>query len=125
MMTGCGSVLWMAPEILLGEIFNEKVDVFSYAMCMLEVVDCELPWTSICSAGAVPLRVTRGDRPDLQLNRAECCSELKKLIRDCWDSKPQSRPSFRTIKNRVSTMMESSQHEEFDGEDDGQQDGTV
>ena len=31
MMTGCGSVLWMAPEILLGETYNEKIDVFSCA----------------------------------------------------------------------------------------------
>ena len=28
-MTGCGSVLWMAPEILLGEKYNQSVDVFS------------------------------------------------------------------------------------------------
>jgi hypothetical protein len=27
----------MAPEIISGECFNEKVDVFSYAMCLLEV----------------------------------------------------------------------------------------
>ena len=27
LMTGCGSVLWMAPEILLGDTYNEKVDV--------------------------------------------------------------------------------------------------
>ena len=38
MMTGCGSVLWMAPEILLGETYNEKIDVFScvlYPFCFL------------------------------------------------------------------------------------------
>ena len=86
MMTGCGSVLWMAPEILLGkqaqlavclyhtplrslpflcgvsgisseafivlglfrgivgEVFNEKIDVYSYAMCLVELVDFHLPW---------------------------------------------------------------------------------
>ena len=27
MMTGCGSVLWMAPEVLLGHRYNEKIDV--------------------------------------------------------------------------------------------------
>jgi serine/threonine protein kinase len=44
MMTGCGSILWMAPEILLGEKYNEKVDVFSYAMCLLELTNRNLPW---------------------------------------------------------------------------------
>lgn len=28
-MTGCGSILWMAPEIVNGELFNEKIDVYS------------------------------------------------------------------------------------------------
>lgn len=37
-MTGCASVLWMAPEILTGQNYNEKVDVFSYAMCLVELV---------------------------------------------------------------------------------------
>lgn len=43
MMTGCGSILWMPPEILLGEAYNEKVDVFAFAMTMVEVVDGHLP----------------------------------------------------------------------------------
>lgn len=27
-MTGCGSSLWMAPEIRNGVVFNEKVDAY-------------------------------------------------------------------------------------------------
>jgi serine/threonine protein kinase len=50
-MTGCGSSLWMAPEILLGEAYNEAVDVYSFAMCMLEVVDGHVPWHGIAGAG--------------------------------------------------------------------------
>ena len=42
-MTGCGSVLWMAPEILTGETYNEKVDVFSYAMVLVELISYKLP----------------------------------------------------------------------------------
>ena len=43
MMTGCGSILWMAPEIMLGKNYNEKVDQFSYAMCLLELCCLHLP----------------------------------------------------------------------------------
>jgi serine/threonine protein kinase len=28
-MTRCGSILWMAPEIISGDTFNEKIDVYS------------------------------------------------------------------------------------------------
>ena len=32
MMTGCGSVLWMAPEVLLNERFTFKADVYSFGV---------------------------------------------------------------------------------------------
>ena len=37
-------MLWMAPELVLGEKYTEKVDVFSYAMCLVELVDRNVPW---------------------------------------------------------------------------------
>jgi serine/threonine protein kinase len=47
-MTGCGSVLWMAPEILLGKTYNEKVDVYGFAMCLVELIDCERSLSLLC-----------------------------------------------------------------------------
>ena len=43
-MTGCGSVLWMAPEMLRGDSYNEAVDVYSFAMCLIELSHCTMPW---------------------------------------------------------------------------------
>jgi serine/threonine protein kinase len=46
-MTKCGSTLWMAPEIYDASHFgpyNEKVDVFSFAMVLVELLDGKLPW---------------------------------------------------------------------------------
>ena len=37
-------VLWMAPEILLGERYNEKIDVYAFAMVLLELISRQLPW---------------------------------------------------------------------------------
>ena len=59
MMTGCGSVLWMAPEILLGETYNEKIDVFSYAMCLVELVGCTLPWRGLCAGGPAEVAASK------------------------------------------------------------------
>jgi serine/threonine protein kinase len=95
MMTGCGSVLWMAPEIMRGRKYNEKIDVFSYAMCLIELVDCNLPWTGIATSMEVPNIVTKGRRPDLQLSMAT--DQMRGLIRRCWDEAPSSRPSFTDI----------------------------
>ena len=113
LMTGCGSVLWMAPEILLGETYNEKIDVFScaasdrslspfapdnvhrYAMCLVEVVDCKLPWTGVAMGAEVSHKVTTGARPTRQLEN--CYAELADLIMQCWEQRAGSRPDFPAI----------------------------
>eukprot|EP01043_Picozoa_sp_COSAG02_P021262 COSAG02_NODE_1076_length_14725_cov_10.610215_7_plen_1187_part_00 len=109
MMTGCGSVLWMAPEILLGNAYNEKVDVFSYAMCLLELVDCNLPWFGTATTGTeVPLKVTRGQRPSKQLKRsaARVDPRVENLICDCWAQDSSRRPDFTTIILRLEEIMD-------------------
>ena len=37
-MTICGTPSWVAPEIFRGEQYNETVDVYSFAITLLEVV---------------------------------------------------------------------------------------
>jgi serine/threonine protein kinase len=108
MMTGCGSVLWMAPEILLGDTYNEKVDVFSYAMCLAELRSGHLPWQggkSRIDTTQVPYKVTRGQRPTWQLTKGRD-KEVKKdflnaLIQRCWDQTPSRRPEFQTIADEI------------------------
>ena len=106
-MTGCGSVLWMAPEILTGETYNEKVDVFSFAMCLVELVGCTLPWRGLCPGGPaeVPHRVTRGERPDAQLNSLNRGGAvglgLKQLIDECWHHYADQRPAFPEVVTRL------------------------
>ena len=102
MMTGCGSVLWMAPEILLGEAYNEKVDVFSFAMVLVELVAQALPWSGVCFGAAVPHRVARGDRPDRQIRKAE--PEMKELVKSCWNHDPTQRPEFAEVVEIVRAM---------------------
>jgi serine/threonine protein kinase len=108
MMTGCGSVLWMAPEILLGATYNEKVDVFSYAMCLVELVDCKLPWAGVATGAEVPHKVTRGQRPRRQLEgtaERPVDGRLAALIRDCWAQESERRPDFTTVVLGLEEMM--------------------
>ena len=82
-MSGVGSVLWMAPEMLRGETYNESVDVYSYAMCLVELSHCTMPWQDTgARPHEVPVRVTSDERPESQLREAS--EEMKQLIRDCW-----------------------------------------
>jgi hypothetical protein len=103
-MTGCGSPLWMAPEIARGMHYNESVDVFSYAMCLLEVVDCQLPWSGCCAPRMVLHKVSQGERPEQQLERASAQLELAELIRRCWSAEAVARPAFAQIADELSEL---------------------
>ena len=93
----------MAPEILLGEIYNEKVDVFSYAMCLIEITNFKLPWSGVAMGAEVPHRVTTGRRPTAQLR--DCDATLAELITDCWNQLPAERPDFVEIVQRTEAMF--------------------
>ena len=103
MMTGCGSVLWMAPEILRGQKYNEKVDVYSYGMCLLELVSCKVPWKGVSNNAEVPHKVTSGKRPEAQLGDTD--EDLCDLIKRCWAQQSQQRPSFHEIVDELEPKL--------------------
>ena len=65
--TQVGTPFWAAPEILNNEKYDEKVDVFSYAMSMLEIITAAAPWAEstlscpeiVFKAGGAGLECTR------------------------------------------------------------------
>ena len=90
-----GTVLWMAPELLLGEEYTEKVDVFSYAMCLVELVHRNLPWhESGVGQHVIPGWLTQGKRPEHQLPAHPA---LRQLIVECWAGDPADRPAFAEV----------------------------
>jgi|EP01046_Picozoa_sp_COSAG06_P000339 serine/threonine protein kinase len=105
MMTGCGSVLWMAPEILTAEKYNEKIDVFSFAMCLVELVDGRLPWSGVCSAAEVPHKVVKKTRPNNQLSKAS--DSMTAMVQKCWQHNPSRRPTFKAIRLELETEAEA------------------
>jgi serine/threonine-protein kinase TNNI3K len=44
MTAGIGTLLWMAPEVMAGEQYDEKADVFSFGVLLAEIDTHELPY---------------------------------------------------------------------------------
>ena len=44
-MTVVGTPYWMAPEMLRGEVYDEKVDIFSFGIVLCEVGHHSLMYT--------------------------------------------------------------------------------
>lgn len=103
--SAAGTILWMAPELVLDDgRYDEKVDVFSYAMCLIELVNQERPWHgSGVRQETISVHLLQGKRPERQLERADL--PLQQLIRDCWDRDASHRPPFSSIATRVEAMM--------------------
>lgn len=90
-MTGnIGTAAWMAPEVFNAKNYTEKADVYSFAMCLYEMVTQLQPFHEI-SSFQIPVHVTKGGRPTIP---KEAPKPWVKIMKECWHAKPDRRPSF-------------------------------
>jgi serine/threonine-protein kinase TNNI3K len=47
MTAGVGTLLWMAPEVMLGERYDEKSDIFSFGVVLSELDSHSLPYSQV------------------------------------------------------------------------------
>ncbi|KAM7076354.1 dual specificity testis-specific protein kinase 1-like isoform 2-T2 [Ciconia maguari] len=89
-----GSPYWMAPEVLRGEIYNEKADVFAYGIILCETIaripaDPDyLPRTEDFGLDVTTFRTMVG---------IDCPAAFLQLAFHCCNMEPTSRPSFLEI----------------------------
>ncbi|XP_068178635.1 dual specificity testis-specific protein kinase 2-like [Antennarius striatus] len=100
-----GSPYWMAPEVLRGELYNEKVDVFAYGIILCEIIarieaDPDfLPRTEDFGLDVGTFESLVGDCPPAFLSLAVTCCNMS----------AERRPSFSDI---VFTLEGMEQEEE-------------
>lgn len=75
-----GTPEFMAPE-LYDEEYDELVDVYSFGMCMLEMVTCELPYGECKNSAQIFKKVTSGIKP-ASLGKVSH-PEVKQFIEKC------------------------------------------
>lgn len=89
-----GTPHWMAPEILQSGSYTDKVDVFSYAVILWEMLTEALPFQGMKELYQVALKIISGERNPLPLNAP---IGLKNLINKLWSQDPELRPDFREV----------------------------
>ncbi|EEF29545.1 probable serine/threonine-protein kinase WNK10 [Ricinus communis] len=58
-----GTPEFMAPELYLDEEYNELVDIYSFGMCVLEMVTCGYPYSECKNKAQVYKKVISGIKP--------------------------------------------------------------
>ncbi|CAK7335801.1 unnamed protein product [Dovyalis caffra] len=75
-----GTPEFMAPE-LYEEEYNELVDIYSFGMCMLEMVTCEYPYSECKNPAQIYKKVTSGVKP-ASLGKVND-NQVKEFIEKC------------------------------------------
>ncbi|NXO23188.1 M3K12 kinase, partial [Cisticola juncidis] len=93
-MSFAGTVAWMAPEVIRNEPVSEKVDIWSFGVVLWELLTGEIPYKDVDSSAII----WGVGSNSLHLPVPSSCPDgFKVLLRQCWNSKPRNRPSFRQI----------------------------
>lgn len=107
MTKGAGTSHWMAPEVFLGTCYNEKVDVYSYAMVLFEIICRQIPFEEE-EPDRVCLLTVQGERPDMKAVPADCPPLVEELMVACWAQEPTQRPSFEAITRTLQIVKSTS-----------------
>ncbi|XP_057785766.1 protein kinase and PP2C-like domain-containing protein [Salvia miltiorrhiza] len=116
-----GTLIYMAPEVLRKEIQTEKSDVYSFGVTVNELLTGVVPYTDLRAEAQAhtvlemnyteqqltAAVVSEGLRPVLAGPESGASTSLLSLIKRCWDTDPQNRPSFSDIVLELDVMLRS------------------
>ncbi|KAG0070680.1 hypothetical protein BGZ90_012552 [Linnemannia elongata] len=89
-----GTPEFMAPE-LYDEKYDEKVDIYAFGMCVLEMVTKEYPYSECTNQAQIYRKVTKGIKP-AALDHVKD-PETRDFINRCLDHDDRTRPSAQEL----------------------------
>ncbi|KAL0489544.1 hypothetical protein AKO1_010458 [Acrasis kona] len=113
MTAATGTYVYMSPEVIRGDAYTEKCDVYSFAIIMHELFFEIRPYSNseeaISNDFMLGMKVTNGLRPPVfeseRFTRAE--DEYIILMKQCWSLEPDNRPSFQQILSLLDAIKNS------------------
>ena len=101
-----GAIPFMPPEAMMPHShYNEKLDIFSLGVLMLEVATQELPRVSLVGIGTI----SELQRHSENLSKLDQDHPLRHLILSCLKDEPTERPDIVAIHTQLLTMVEGVQ----------------
>lgn len=109
---GTGSYVYMAPEVYMRKPYNEKADVFSFAIIMYELFHREVLSTALSAQYAKDVedaewwakKVAFGTRRPLSQKLPQ---QLQEMISECWASRADDRPAMPEVLQQLKALKES------------------
>jgi serine/threonine protein kinase len=102
-----GSWQFMAPEVIVsgdGDTYDEKVDVYSYAMVIFVML---VGFDGFGSMGfhQLSLLMCQGGRPKVEVIPDTAPDNLRLLMLAAWEEEPSNRPTFVDIAEKLKPIL--------------------
>eukprot|EP00727_Mastigamoeba_balamuthi_P007751 m51a1_g3597 putative serine threonine kinase (898) ;mRNA; f:1186484-1198232 len=92
-----GSLFWSSPEVLSGEQFTAKSDVFAFGVIVWETLARQVPYKDLNPLAVVNRVVHERLRPQTAGPQFEAAKPLARVMEQCWDQAPSRRPAFTEV----------------------------
>jgi len=90
-----GTPYWLAPEVIRGDEYDQRVDVWSLGIVLYEMAEGQPPYMTEPAMRALFLLMTKGVPP--LVNRDKWSVELLDFLDQCLIVDPESRPAAATL----------------------------
>ena len=122
-----GTILYMAPELLVAIVKKEKMvpmsfktDIFAFGLVLWELMSEQIPWTELLERPRKPGETVmqmvvkeciKGNRPTIPNMRVMPPDNYVALINLCWAQKPSDRPSIGQAVRVLDALVNGPRHE--------------
>ncbi|KAK9150734.1 hypothetical protein Syun_009043 [Stephania yunnanensis] len=103
------SCRYIAPEVYRNEEYDLKVDVFSFALILQEMIEGHPPFHAK-EEDAVPKAYAEKVRPPFRASAKLYSHGLKELIEECWSENPAKRPTFKEVIRKLEVINNFYNH---------------
>ena len=90
--------IYLSPEIISGDFYSDKTDVYSFSLIAYELLTGKHPFSESKSTQQIKNDVTSGMRPDILSIKNK---NIQDFIQKCWSVDPSNRLSFESIVNEI------------------------
>ncbi|KAF1317313.1 Tkl protein kinase, partial [Globisporangium splendens] len=114
MTAGVGTSLWMAPEVMMGERYNEKADIFSFGVVLSELSTHDVPYGKVKESGSghkIPdsavLQMVSQGRLRVKFT-PNSMAEVEELGISCVALNPRDRPTASDVLYTLHNILKCS-----------------
>ncbi|KAI8479407.1 hypothetical protein Bbelb_428520 [Branchiostoma belcheri] len=95
-------VRWMSPEAIFDQVYTTQSDVWSFGVVLWEIVTLGgSPYPGLSGK-----ELFRYLKAGYRMEKPENCrQEIYDIMLDCWQDKPQRRPTFTEIRERLEAIL--------------------